>query len=105
MIGRLRHRATVARPVRTPDGGGGAETGWETVAAVWVSITALSAAEKEAAGRLDGVATHRVVMRFRDDIRGGMRLTRGNRTFRLLASHDPDGSRRFLIVTAEEEGR
>lgn len=105
MIGRLRHRATVERPVTVPDGGGGSVTTWETVAAVWVAIDALSATEKEEAGRLDGIASHRVVLRFRDDIRGGMRLTRGSRRFRLLASHDPDGRGRFLILTAEEEGR
>lgn len=105
MIGRLRHRATVEQPVAVPDGGGGSATVWEMVATVWVAIDALSAAERDAAGRLDGIASHRVVMRFRDDIRGGMRLTRGSRRFRLLASHDPDGRRRFLILTAEEDGR
>ena len=105
MIGRLRHRATVEQPVRIADGGGGSVTGWETLATIWVAIDVLSATERDEAGRLDGIASHRIVTRFRDDIRGGMRLIRGSRQFRLLASHDPDGRRRFLILTAEEEGR
>ncbi len=38
-------------------------------------------------------------------VRGGMRLVRGSRQYRLLDSRDPDGLGRFLILTAEEEGR
>ena len=105
MIGRLRHRATVEQPVTVADGGGGSDTTWSAVASVWVAISALSAREREEAGRLDGIATHRIVMRFRDDVRGGMRLVRGSRNYRLLDSRDPDGLGRFLILTAEEEGR
>jgi len=104
-IGRLRHRVTVEQPVTTDDGGGGATTNWSPVATLWGAIEPASAAEIDAYDRLEGRITHRVVIRHRSDVAGGMRLTHEGRVFRILVVHDPDETGRWSETLAEEEGR
>ncbi|MCW2307894.1 phage head closure protein [Rhodobium gokarnense] len=104
-IGELRHRLTLERPERTPDGAGGATVSWVTVADVWAAIAPASASETEIAGRLDGVVTHRVTLRRRADLAGGMRLKAGTRVLKILVAHDPDERGRWTECLAEEEHR
>lgn len=104
-IGALRQRVTIESPVRAEDGGGGATVTWAEVAEVWAAIAPASANERDIAGRLDGVVSHRVVLRFRGDLAGGMRLRHDGRVFRVLVAHDPDERRRWTQCLVEEEGR
>jgi SPP1 family predicted phage head-tail adaptor len=49
------------------------------------------------------VVTHEVILRWRGDIAGGMRIGYRGRTFRVLAVHDPDETRRYLVARTMEE--
>lgn len=104
-IGRLRRRVAIERPSGTPDGAGGTRDGWTAVAGAWAAIEPLGAGETVVAGRLDGVASHRIAIRFRADVAGGDRIVAGARVFRVLAAYDADERRRHLVCVCEEEGR
>ena len=101
--GWLRHRVTLESAAGAPDGAGGAAITWDTVATLWSRVDPVSAGERIVAGHLSGVVTHQLVFRWRDDIAGGMRVRFRGRTFRLLAVHDPDETRRYVVARASEE--
>jgi SPP1 family predicted phage head-tail adaptor len=101
--GWLRHRITLAAPEAFGDAAGGETVTWNALATLWARIEPAGAAERSVADHLAGVVTHAVTIRWRDDIAGGMRILFRGRTFRVLATHDPDETRRYLVARAEEE--
>lgn len=103
--GSLRRRLSIERAAETPDGGGGRAVAWSAVATVFAAVRPIGADERDALGRLDGVATHAVEVRAGVDLRGGDRLTEEGRTLRVLAVGDADARRRRLVAFAEEAGR
>lgn len=103
MIGDLREQVTLQEPVRTGDGAGGASVAWTTVATVWAAIETVSGASGLRAERLRAEATHRITIRHRTDLDETHRLLWGTRILRIEAMADPDGRRRWLTLTCEEE--
>ena len=101
--GWLRHRVTVESGASAPDGAGGETVLWDTLATLWARIEPTDAGEEIVAGHLSGVVTHLVTFRWRDDLAGGMRVAFRGRTFRMLAVHDPDETRRYLVAKCREE--
>lgn len=101
--GRLRHRLTIEMPEGVPDGAGGVTSSWSELATVWGVVEPLKAAEAAAGGRLASVATHRVLIRHRDDVGGGMRVRHRDRMLRVLAVHDPEERGRYLELLTKEE--
>jgi SPP1 family predicted phage head-tail adaptor len=103
--GTLRRRVIVERAEGAADGGGGRALAWSAVGTVFAAVRPLRADEREELGRLDGVATHRVEVRFGLDLRAGDRLVFDGRTLRVLAVHDADERRRRVVALVEEAGR
>jgi SPP1 family predicted phage head-tail adaptor len=101
--GWLSHRVRVESGASAPDGAGGETVLWDTLATLWAHIEPVSAGETIVSGHLSGVVTHLVTFRFRDDLAGGMRVAFRGRYFRVLAVHDPDESRRYLVAKCKEE--
>lgn len=101
--GQLSSRVALERPVRTPDASGGATIEWEDVAIVWADIEPVEAGETFAADRLATRITHRITIRFRGDVEGGMRIVHRGRALRVAHWRDPDEARRFLVIEATEE--
>jgi SPP1 family predicted phage head-tail adaptor len=102
--GWLRHRVTVESAAGAPDGAGGEALAWDSLATLWAHIEPAEAGKEIVAGHLSGVVTHRLTFRWRGDLAGGMRVAWRGRIFRVLAVHDPDESRRFLVLLTREEG-
>ena len=103
--GDLRQHGRLQRPTRVDSPLGGSELIYEDAGVAWCALGAPRMGERIEAGRVDGIATHRLEFRFRDDVRGGWRFVPNGRVFRILATSNPDGRRRMLICLAEEEGR
>ncbi|WP_336799458.1 phage head closure protein [Kaistia sp. MMO-174] len=101
--GRLSHRVTLERPVRSGDGAGGATVDWQEVATLWARIEPVEAGERNAADRLATRVTHRITLRFRGDVEGGMRVMHRGRTLMIASWRDPDETRRLLVLEAVEE--
>jgi SPP1 family predicted phage head-tail adaptor len=101
--GWLRQRVTVESGAGAPDGAGGETVLWDTLATLWARIDPVAAGEEVVAGHLSGVVTHEVTFRWRGDLAGGMRVAFRGRHFRILAVHDPDETRRYLVAKCREE--
>ncbi len=103
--GQLSHRFAVEMPVETPDGFGGLAVQWTEVDHVWGALRPLSAKARQLAQQTDEETTHRIILRFRDDVASGWRMRMGYRTFAVSTVHDPDERRRYIECQCAEEGR
>lgn len=100
--GRLSVRLVLERPVEVPDGQGGVTRSFSALASLWACIEPVVAKADEAAGALPVTVTHRIWLRWRDDLAGGMRLRKGARLFVIRAFRDPDEAGRYALCDCEE---
>lgn len=100
--GLLNRRLTLEAPVETADGAGGVTRSFGAVATLWASVTPVSAQRAFEAARLGARVTHRIGIRFSDDITTKHRLREQSRIFRIVSLSDRDGRKRFLQIEAEE---
>ena len=100
--GRLNARLVLETPADLPDGQGGVAEGWTAVASLWGRIEPLRGVPGEAAGASIAPVTHRVTIRYRDDVRHAMRFVHRGRSLVIRAVRDPDESRRYLVCDCEE---
>lgn len=103
--GHLRTRLVLQAMTPQSDGEGGHAEAWSDVAELWALVEPASVRDRFAAGRPLPDLTHRVTLRFRDDLRSGMRFAGRARRLSIRTVHDPDETGRFLICRTEEEGR
>lgn len=100
-IGFLNRRIEIDSPVATTDG----SAAWTPLATVWAGFARLSASERDEDGRFIGVLRWRFTIRWRPDVTSLNRILYGARLFRIIATADPTGSQRYLVIEAEEELR
>jgi SPP1 family predicted phage head-tail adaptor len=105
MIGALRHRLVLQESARTPDSGGGYAQGWANVAANPVLFAALFpagdglyVAQRQRKSRV----THRLRIRYREDVAADMRLIDDEKAYHVQSAADPDGTKAWLDILAEE---
>lgn len=104
--GALRHLVTIEKETRVADAAGGYSTTWSTFAAnVWAGIEPLSALEHLRASQLEQAVTHRIRLRYSDDVKGLLvthRIKFGTRLFNLTGIVNPDERNREFEVLAVE---
>ncbi len=105
MIGRLRHRLTLQRPVLTADGAGGQNRSWEEAAKVWADLRDISGAQAGFAEGLAATTRTRITIRWRADLTAVMRFSDGQRIFNIISVLDQTGVKRFLTCICEEDLR
>jgi SPP1 family predicted phage head-tail adaptor len=98
--GQLNRRLVLEALVETADGAGGITRSYETVMTLWASVMPRAASDNVAADALGASVSHRIVVRYRDDLTLRHRFRDGARVFHLVAIRDRD--RRFLDIDAEE---
>lgn len=101
--GQLRTQMTLQDQVEKPDDSGGVIVSWADIAVVWVSIETVSPRSETFGGRQFEEASHRLIMRFRSDVKPGQRLVRLNNNYRVQMTSDVDGSARYLMCFVLEE--
>ncbi|KQS96488.1 MULTISPECIES: phage head closure protein [unclassified Rhizobium] len=89
----------------TGDGQGGVVTAYAVTGSVWARIEPVAVEVGEVADEAGFAVTHRIWIRFRNDIGAGMRFRKGGRVFVIRAFSDPDETRRYLVCRCTEEGR
>ncbi len=87
------------------DGQGGIVSAYVVTGSVWARIKPVAVEVREVADTAGFTVTHRIWVRFRDDIGAGMRFRKGGRVFNIQAFSDPDETRRYLVCRCTEEGR
>lgn len=100
--GMLRHRMHVEALMEVPDGAGGFDETWQEIAECAAYIEPLSVKQNFAADQADERASHRVTIRYRQDIQSGQRFAFDGRFFRIVTVQDPDETKRYLICRTEE---
>lgn len=100
--GLMNRRLVLEAPVEDADGAGGVTRSFEAVATMWAAVAPVSAAREIEAARLGARVTHRLHLRFADDITTRHRFRDGQRIYRIVTLRDRDGRRRFLEIEAEE---
>lgn len=101
--GRYRVPVTLEQPVQTVAADGSATLVYVEAGTGFAAIKAKSQRQDGLEGRFQGIVTHEIRLRYRDDLTGGWRIKARNRVFRLLAVTDPDLKSRELLCLAEEE--
>src|SRR5262249_25189393 len=95
-------RLVLEQPVESTDGAGGVTRSYASVATLWAAVTPIAARSEVAAADRGAEVTHRVVIRFRNDVTTRHRLREGSRVFIIAALRNHDGSGRFLTIEAHE---
>jgi SPP1 family predicted phage head-tail adaptor len=101
--GQMRARLTLQQPVDVGDGQGGVVRSWQDVANVWAKVEPQSVSRDEQGVAEIATVSHVIIIRYRQDLARGWRLTKGNRIFTLQTWRDPDESQRFLLLECAEE--
>jgi len=100
--GKLRNRVVLEEAARVSDGGGGAEVVWSPLASLWAAIEPVSGREQARYEGIEATLTHKITLRFREDVRPDMRLRLGARIFNIRAARNEGGQGRWLICLCEE---
>ena len=103
-IGARRRRFVLELPLETPDGFGGIVRTYAAGPQLWGAIEMIRGDETIRAARPEQTITHRVRIRYRDDVTAAHRLSSGQRRFQIRTAADPDGRRRELVCLVEEVG-
>ena len=102
VIGALRHRVTIERPVRTSDDGGTGTLTWTSLGSVFARIEPVGGREIEIGDGVAGRVSHKVLLRWRDDLAPQMRIVAGSQILEIRAVLDLEGRRRWLQCLCEE---
>lgn len=100
-IGALRARLTLQSPTRVADEIGGAAIAWTDQGELWAEIESTGASESSAFDALGAIASFRVAINRRNDVRAGWRLAWGERHLRITGVRD-DGAPRIELSCEEE---
>jgi SPP1 family predicted phage head-tail adaptor len=100
--GQFRTALTVEQANETPDSQGGYIVTWDIVVTIWAMVEPMAGRGIVFAERADTLSSHRIWIRWRNDVTRGMRLTGNGRIYRIDTVEDADGSRRYLVIKATE---
>jgi len=99
--GRLRERVTFQAPTKSRSASGEASLTWSTIATVWASVDGLSARDIMQAQQANVLATHKIIVRYRDDVDHTSRIVWRGRTMEASSVIDRH-NREYLEILAKE---
>jgi SPP1 family predicted phage head-tail adaptor len=102
--GALRNELRLEKAEAVADGLGGYSESWSEVAVLFGLVEPVAAVSVFRADQATETVTHRVTIRWRNDIRSGMRFRKGERVFDIITVFDPDETGRYLICRTREDG-
>ncbi|HSH26646.1 MAG TPA: phage head closure protein [Wenzhouxiangella sp.] len=100
--GKLRHTITIEREQSVSDGAGGSYLTWATVATPRAYIKPMSGGERLQAMRLEATVTHRIFIRYRDDLLTSDRINFNGRLMQIRALINLEERDRWLEIYADE---
>lgn len=101
-IGKMKERVTIKSPREVRSRSGETTLNWDTtVATVWASVDGLSSRDIIQAQQANVVATHKIRIRFRDDVSHTHRIIWRDRTME-IASVTERNDRQVLELLARE---
>ncbi len=100
--GALRHRIKIQRQTYTPDNAGGGVNTWADYAEVRAFVKPQSGNEKLYSMRLEAEVTHRIFIRYRDDLTTTDRINFNGRLMQIRALINLEEANRFIEIYADE---
>lgn len=101
-IGEMRHRIILQRPIEADDGHKGHTVTWQVAATLWASVEPLSGREYFYSHQIKAEITHRVKIRYREDITTKMRIKHGDRVLEIESILDKKERRQILEILCRE---
>lgn len=101
--GDLRDRITIRRPADVPDGKGGYDQSWSTVATVWAEVKSINGREAVIGSVLQGVSHFQIRIRYREDIQVSDQVLWRGRELSVHTAEDRDGRKVETIINASTE--
>ncbi len=99
--GELNRRLVLEAPVESPDGAGGVTRAYAPAMTVWAKVEPVSARNAVVADAPGATITHRITIRQYAAVTTRHRFVEGSTVYRIVSLRE-DGSRRFLIIGAEQ---
>ena len=100
--GYFRDKLGLLAPTTATDPQWGSTPQWTPAGTIWAHVIPVSATERAANGGVQSAVSHRITIRFRDDVTSKHRLVYRGRVLELTGVFDPDGRRRELNIDARE---
>lgn len=102
-IGKLNKRITLQKLCETEDESGNAKVEWVDFKAIWATVKPFKSSEYNFMGKLKPEVTHRIYVRYRNDITPEMRIKYHGRIFE-ISGHplDIDEAHKLLEIQAQE---
>lgn len=102
-IGDLNKRINIQAQTKTPDGMGGYQVVWATIAAsVAAAIWPVSAAETIQAAMPTMTITHRIRIRYKSGLKAAWRIAWDGRYFNIVSIVNPNMANRWLDIMVKE---
>lgn len=104
-IGPMRHKVVIEKlpDTDTQATSGEVSSSFEELSTVHAAIRPMSGKEKERAQHLDAKVTHKITLRFLDDVTPKMRILFGTRVFNIIDTLNIDERGRYLELTCQED--
>ncbi len=102
LVASFRKQVAIQNKVSTPDGQGGFTESWPDGSTVWASVEPLKSYERAQAMQMAVPQTHKITMRYTDEVTEASRIRYGDRIFWVKETNDPEERQRFLIIKALE---
>lgn len=102
LVAQMKRRVTIQNVSRSPDEQGGFTETWTDGATVYASIDPYTGYQKFQAMQMQTPVTHKIVMRYRDDVTTETRLKFGDRIFDVAEALNVQEDGRFLQIKAVE---
>ena len=102
-IAAMRHRITFQDSMKTPDGHKGHTVAWTNFVTVWASVEPLSGREYFYSHQIKAEVTHRIKIRYREDITTKMRIKHRDRVLAIESILDLKERRQILEILCREE--
>ena len=101
-IANLRQRISIEQLARTPDGQGGFTESWSEFASVWAAIEPASASERYFAQRIESNISHKITIRWLDNVKSEMRIIFEGRIFQIHGVRRINEERWFMTIDCME---
>ena len=102
--GDLRHRIELQATTKASDSMGGFTNTWVTQATVWAGIWPISASEQIQAAQAIMTISHRIRIRYRDNVKASFRIKFGTRYFNIVSIINPSEANKHLDLMVKEAG-
>ena len=101
-IGDLRHRITFQKERKVPDGHHGHTSLWDNVATVWAKVDPVSGREYYYSHQLKNAISHKITIRYRDDITEELRVVFEERIMKIESLINLEEKERFMELRCIE---